>query len=110
VNELRGLRDANEQFRQAGISVLAISNDEPAVSNKLVADLKLPFPILSDADESLLKALGLLHPNAKWDGNAARPTTYILDRNATVRWFHTSHYIRTRPDPVDVLNAAKSVL
>ena len=110
MNELRGLRDANNQFREAGISVLAISNDEPSVSGKLVADLELPFPILSDADESLLKELGMLHPGAKGNGNAARPATYILDRTATVRWLNTAQYIRTRPDPADVLNAAKDVL
>ena len=90
--------------------MLAISNDEPSVSRKLVDDLELPFPILSDADESLLTALGMLHPGAKGTGNAARPATYILDRTATVRWLHTAHYIRTRPDPAEVLNAAKGIL
>ena len=110
MNELRGLRDAHERFRQAGVSVVAISNEDTATSRKLVADLGLPFPILSDADESLLGRLGMLHEHAAGKANAARPATYVLDRDGTVRWLRASKLLRTRPDPAEILAAAKDVL
>jgi peroxiredoxin len=89
---------------------MAISNDDTDVSRKLIADLGLPFPILSDANESLLRRLGMLHEHAKGNGNAARPATYVLDRTGTIMWMRASKLLRTRPDPAEILDAAKAVL
>ena len=90
--------------------MVAISTEDMAVSRKLVADLGLPFPILSDSDESLLGRLGMLHEHAAGAANAARPATYVLDRSGKVVWLRASKLLRARPDPAETLAAAKAVL
>ncbi len=108
MNELRGLRDVHEKLRQVGASLVAISNEDAAISRKLVADEKLPFPILRDADESFFRRIGMLHEHAAPGGaNAARPATFVLDRDAKITWMRADSYIRTRPDPLEVVNAVR---
>ena len=45
-------------FNDAGISVLGISPDKPAKLAKFRADEGLTFPLLSDADKSVMQAWG----------------------------------------------------
>ncbi len=98
----------HEKLRQAGASLVAISNEDAAISRKLVADEHLPFPILRDADESYFRRIGMLHEHAAPSGaNASRPATFVLDRAGKITWMHASTYIRTRPDPAEIVNAVR---
>jgi peroxiredoxin len=99
VSELRGLRNNLAGFE--GIRLVAISAAPP--------EEKFGFPILLDPDLSVAKKLGMLHSGAAPDGaDAARPGTYVLDRDGRVRRLFLGSQLRARPDPAEVIAAAKA--
>jgi len=52
------VRDAQEQLTKAGVAVVGISPDAPAVQEKFAAKQNLKFPLLSDADHAVAQAYG----------------------------------------------------
>jgi peroxiredoxin Q/BCP len=58
TKEACGFRDLWKELQRAGVVVLGISGDAPATHAKFVAKYKLPFPLLSDPDRTLMKAWG----------------------------------------------------
>jgi len=71
--------------------------------------LRLPFPILADADRAVLRQLGMIHPGAGLDGgDVAIPATYVIAGDGTIAWLHKSDHVRLRPDPAEVLAAVRS--
>lgn len=90
---------------------MAVSRDEPSIHARLEADLGLPFPLLSDPELKLVKALGMVHEKAGPGGtDIARPGTFVIDREGRVTALFVSTRVRERVDPRDVLEAVKTVL
>ncbi|MDQ8697900.1 peroxiredoxin [Hyphomicrobium sp. LHD-15] len=57
--EAEGFRDHYETFRAAGFDVLGISGQTTADQQEFANRMRLPFPLLSDADGRLREALRL---------------------------------------------------
>jgi peroxiredoxin len=57
--EAEGFRDRHETFRTMGFEVLGISGQSTADQREFAERMRLPFPLLSDADGALRQALGL---------------------------------------------------
>lgn len=55
---LKGMQAQQEQFRAAGIQVVAVAADTPGDLSKLAQELHLTFPLLSDAGLSTHSELG----------------------------------------------------
>ena len=55
--------------------------------------LKLPFPILSDADHKVIDAYDLYNPK----GRISKPATYVLDTKGVIRWAFFDEDYRIRP-------------
>ncbi len=106
--ELGELSQRQEEFRKAGIQIVAVSADPRQRSAMLAGFLRTHLPLLSDPSESLLSKLGLVqHYSAQPDG--AIPAFFLIDRNHRVRWIFTSPYYREQPSPAAILNAAGAV-
>jgi len=73
-----------QNFAAVGAHVAALSVDEPERAEAMRAQLKLPFPVLSDQKREVITAWGLL--NAKEKGGIAYPAVFILDGERTVRY------------------------
>ncbi len=58
TKEACGFRDLWKELRRAGVVVLGISSNAPASHEKFIAKYKLPFPLLSDPDRTLMNAWG----------------------------------------------------
>jgi peroxiredoxin Q/BCP len=58
TKEACGFRDLWKDLQRAGVVVLGISGDAPATHAKFAAKYKLPFPLLSDPDKTLMRAWG----------------------------------------------------
>ncbi len=87
-----------------GGSVIAVSVDSVEEARALVASEGLRFPVLSDLDRSLIRALGLVHPGGAPDGgDIAVPAMLLLEKGGLVRWRHRAGLIQERPDPAEVL-------
>ena len=58
--------------------MLGISTDDVATQKKFADSLKLPFPLLADADASVAKAYGVFE-----DGYAKR-VTFVIDADGKI--------------------------
>jgi peroxiredoxin len=70
-------------------------------------ELHLPFPLLADADEQVVKRYGLLHPKGHGDADIARPAVLLLDGQGVIRWAMFTDNFRVRARPEALLQAAK---
>ena len=57
--EACGFRDTHAQFTDLGVRVLALSTQDSAYQREMAERLHLPFPVLSDEQLELTRALGL---------------------------------------------------
>ncbi len=107
-SELGELSQRQDEFRKAGIQIVAVSADPRQRSAMLAGFLRTHLPLLSDPSESLLSKLGLVqHYSAQPDG--AIPAFFLIDRNQRVRWIFTSPYYREQPSSAAILNAAQAI-
>src|SRR5690554_1389830 len=54
TKEACGFRDAWKTLQKLGVVVLGVSGDSPASHQKFAAKYKLPFPLLSDLDRTVM--------------------------------------------------------
>ncbi len=106
--ELGELSQRQDEFRQAGIQIVAVSADPRQRSTMLARFLRTHLPLLSDPSESLLSKLGLVQRYSS-QPDSAIPAFFLIDRNHRVRWIFTSPYYREQASPEAILNAAQTV-
>ncbi len=59
TTEACGIRDNWDAFKKADVTVLGVSTDSVKSHAKFAAKHDLPFPLLSDADKTLVNAYGV---------------------------------------------------
>lgn len=62
TKEVCSLRNAWTDLHSAGLQVFGVSFDKPGSNHAFAEKYKLPFPLLSDADKKLAKAVGAKMP------------------------------------------------
>lgn len=77
--ELEGFRDVFELISHAGARLFAVSGQSTAYQREMALRLELPFPILSDADGALRRALHLPTFEAGPTSYLKRLTFVVLD-------------------------------
>ncbi len=95
-----------------GAQIVAISPDSAAENQKVASDLDLDFPILSDAELELTKALGLLHEGGGIPPDFAdipRPAVFIVEQG-TIRWRAVTDNWRVRVRAESLLEELQKVL
>jgi thiol-disulfide isomerase/thioredoxin len=77
-SEIPGYIELQKQSGPAGLAIVGVSLDRggPAVVKKFIADLKINYQIVM-GDDQIADAFG---------GVEAIPTTFIIDRNGTIRY------------------------
>ena len=108
--ELEELTRRAQDFRRAGLAVIAVSTDPPERSKRLAAFLHTDISLLNDSHESILGPLGLIQSHRNGQPNNAIPALFIIDRNGVVRWVFTSPFYREQPAPDALLKAAAQAL
>jgi peroxiredoxin len=126
---LRALQSALPRFQAYGASVIAISPQSPDHSLSMAEKNALTFDVLSDVDQSVIRAYKLqftvpadmkdLYLNAfhnDLSGHTADgswrlpiPATFVLDRTGIIRARHVSVDYRTRMDPDDIAAALSAL-
>lgn len=80
-------RDLHAQFRRAGCAVFGISRDSLKSHEGFKARLKLPFGLLSDAEETACALFGVIRQKVLY-GKPARGierSTFLIDANGVLR-------------------------
>ena len=85
--------------------MVAISVDKPEKSRDLAASLKIPFPLLSDADHKVIDAYDIY--NAQ--GKISKPATFVIDGKGVVRWSFFKEDYKERPLADVILDELKQI-
>jgi peroxiredoxin len=98
-------------MKRRGGEVLAIAVDPPASAARVVADDRLPFPILCDVDRSVCRAYGLLHERGSPEGtDIAIPAQVLIEPSGRIVWTRPARTVQDRPDPEETLDAIRRCL
>lgn len=103
--ELGQLEKQVAEFEKRGVRIVAVSLDDVADTS----ETQKRFPhltIISDADESLAKAIAIIAPqHSPSGGSTISPTTILLDKSGNVCWlFRPDRYIE-RLSPAELAAA-----
>jgi peroxiredoxin len=105
-SELRSFEKALPGFDLRKIRVIAISVDPPADSENLRQSQGYTFPILSDANDEVIRRWGLVHPHGRRDGaDISRPAAFLIDSSGKVRWVNLTDDLVVRARPQEALAA-----
>jgi peroxiredoxin len=75
-----------KSIEQAGVQVVGISYDEPAVLKRFTDKAKITFPLLSDPDSKTIEDYHILNQAAKGKAQGVPyPGTFILDQTGVIR-------------------------
>lgn len=90
VEQLRTFAPMTEKFREAGVSLLAVSTDAPdqlAESHGLYQDGEFPFPLVCDGDLEVFQRYRV------YDDFEEKPLhgTFLIDGDGRIRWHDVSY-------------------
>lgn len=83
TTESQNFRDHHDAFVEAGARIFGISRDSLKSHGKFKADLELPFELISDPDEALCAAFGVMKMKNMY-GKQVRGvdrSTFVIDAN-----------------------------
>ena len=85
--EACAFRDAHTQFREAGATVVGVSDDSVRVHQSFASQHSLPFTLLSDETGMVRELYGVPRPLGIIPGRV----TYVIEQDGTVRHVFASH-------------------
>ena len=94
----------------AGIQLIGISYDSPAVLKKFTDRSKITFPLLSDPESKTIDAYHIRNNAAKGKAvGVPNPGTFILDKDGVIRAKLFLEGYRDRHSTEELIKAAKTV-
>lgn len=100
------LRDSYDDLLKAGYQVVGVSVDSPSSHKKFTEKYSLPFPLISDADHSLVEEMGVWGEK-KLAGRAymgTLRTTFIIGQDGVIRRVITPKEVKTKIHAQQILN------
>lgn len=85
--EARGFRDADKEMVSLGVVVLGISEDDMESHGSFIKKYELNFPLVSDADGSIMTAWGVWKTGSAFGKSrlGLDRSTFVVDRKGIVR-------------------------
>ena len=109
TRESQDFRDLHSAFRKAGVDIIGISRDSVKSHDKFIEKEKLPFPLLSDADEKVCKLFDVIQEKSLYGKKymGVERSTFLLDGTGILRreW----RKVKVPGHAEEVLEAAKSL-
>jgi peroxiredoxin Q/BCP len=109
TKEACGFRDAWSELRELGVVVLGVSPDGAIAHQKFAAKYRLPFPLLSDPDKSVMEKFGAWGEKMMYGKKVIgviRSTVWI-GRDGKVRK-HWKRVAKAEAHPEEVLAALRA--
>jgi len=107
--EAQDFRDRAKQFDKAGVALVGVSRDSVKSHDNFCAKQGLAFPLLSDADEALCNAFGVIKDKNMY-GRKVRGierSTFLFDERGVLRREWRGVKVKGHAD--EVLEAARSL-
>jgi peroxiredoxin len=99
-----------KSIEEAGVQLVGVSYDDPAVLKRFSDKAKIAFPLLSDPDSKTIEDYHILNPAAKGKAQGVPyPGTFILDKNGVIRAKVFLEGFRDRHTTDALVQAAKAV-
>jgi peroxiredoxin len=101
-----------EDLARRNISLVFVAAEKRAgmfKPEKFLREHPISFPFLLDEDRSVTKAYGVYHRMGKDAFNIARPATFLIGRDGTVRWIQVGEN-QTDRAPLESLREQLSTL
>ena len=101
--EACGFRDQFEQLESAGAVVLGISRDTPKAQKKFKDKFDLPYTLLADSDQEIIKRFDLLKQKTMYGKpvTGVERTTYVIASDG--RLLHTFANVKPQGHAEEVL-------
>ena len=107
--ESQAFRDLAGAFRKSGTLIVGVSRDSVSSHDKFTTKERLPFPLLSDADEKLCRQFDVIHEKSLYGRKylGIERSTFLLDGSAVLRreW----RKVKVPGHAREVLEAAQSL-
>ena len=100
------LREDYEEFAALDAEVLAISVDDLAGADYVVADLGIQFPVLYDPQAEVIRPYGVY--NLLRD-NLATPAVFVIDKAGQVRWRWVAERYNQRPANQQIIDELEKI-
>jgi peroxiredoxin len=99
-----------KSIEEAGVQVVGISYDEPAVLKRFSDKAKITFPLLSDPGSKTIEDYHILNEAAKGKAEGVpHPGTFVLDKKGVIRAKIFLEGYRDRHTTDALVKAAKAV-
>ena len=82
TTQAQGFRDLHEEFLSAGARIIGVSRDSLKSHENFIGKQSLPFPLISDTDETLCQLFGVIKMKNMY-GKQVRGierSTFLIDR------------------------------
>ena len=122
--EFKALTDALPKIQSLGANLVGISPETPDVAQQTVSKHNLPFEVLSDVGNEVIKSFGLVNevfeemrplylewgldiPAANGDDSweIPIPATYVIDTQGVIRAAYVNKDYTQRMEPADIIAA-----
>jgi len=84
TKEMCGIRDSWGEWETLQAKVFGISVDSPFVTDRFRAEMKIPFPILSDFNKDVSARYGALHEEIMGLKGVSKRAAFVIDASGTV--------------------------
>jgi len=99
-----------KSIEEAGVQVVGISYDEPAILKRFSERARITFPLLSDPDSKTIEDYHIRNEAAKGKAQGVpNPGTFILDKHGVIRAKLFLEGFRDRHTTEALVKAAKAV-
>jgi peroxiredoxin Q/BCP len=81
-----GIRDAWSEIKATGAALFGVSIDNAKSHEKFISKFELPFPLLSDADKSIVEAYGVWVEKSMYGKKymGTERTTFVIDAKGKI--------------------------
>ncbi|MBL9216501.1 MAG: peroxiredoxin [Opitutaceae bacterium] len=101
------LRDAYEVLTKKGVTVIGVSTDTVEAQKAFREKYRLPFTLLADHDQTVIKAFGVPTKDVPVMGSFASRQAYLIDKNGKIVW--CDYKAKTDKQAEDVLAVLQSL-
>jgi peroxiredoxin Q/BCP len=98
-----GFRDIAKEFPD-NVVVIGASGDDLSLQQKFIDEHKLPFALLADTKQELIKDLGILSSPS---GTTPKRTTFVIDKDGKIAKIYTK--VDVTKHPQEVLDFVKTL-